>query len=128
MKINNGNRNKVRFLSVIVVLACMVLSGLAVRGQKSGEFLLGDYRGVAIQDAREAYETSKTAEDLIYLLKVLCYQAKVENVQGLEPEIVGYGTELFDLAKMETIDLAELGETDDTLLELLQLLRDYGVS
>ena len=59
-------------------------------------------------------------------LKVLCYKAEVEGDQSCIEAIETYGTELFDMAKAETIDLEELGEQDETLLDLLKIIRSYG--
>lgn len=116
-----------RLLSLLTAVLCFVAIGVGSQMLKSREgFPLGDFSGVSAEDAREAYEAGGGAEDLIYLLKVLCYQAEVEGSEDAAAEIVRYGTQLLDMAKAETIDLEVLGDADETLLDLLKMIRSYG--
>lgn len=116
-----------RLLSVVIALLCVaaVFLGSGFLRQKQGPSF-GGYAGADVQALCLAYEQSGDVHDLIIYLKALCYQAGTEQNKAAEPEIVRYGTELLNLAREETIDLEELGKTDDTLLELLRTIRSYG--
>lgn len=124
----HSERQKItRFLSLLTTVLCFVAIAVGSQMLKSQEgFPLGDFSGTSVDDAREAYETGGGAEDLIYLLKVLCYQAEVEGSEEAAADIARYGTELLDMAKAETIDLEVLGDADETLLDLLKMIRSYG--
>lgn len=117
-----------RILSLLTAVLCVIAIAVGSRMLESKEgFTLGDFSGVSVSGARDVYEASGEAEDLIYLLKVLCYQAEVEGSEAAAADIVSFGTELLDMAKAEAIDLEELGDADETLLDLLKMIRSYGV-
>ena len=116
-----------RTLSLLVTVLCIaaVFFGSKLVKQQRG-FPLGDLSSVSAADTRAAYETSGDARDLIAHLKVLCYQAEVQDNAAVTAEIAQRGTELLDMARAETVDLEQLGQSDDTLLDLLRLIRSYG--
>ncbi len=128
MREKTAQQNKVRFLSLAVVVICMLLSTRVARAKRNGTFTLGDFQGVSAQQAEEAWQETQDVNDLVYLLKVLCYQAEVEKDSDVADKIASYGTALFDRAKAGLIDLEEMGEDDETLLELLRLIREHGAS
>ena len=120
-------QKKARTLSLLTTVLCIAAVLVGSRMMKAQEgFPLGDFSGVSAETTQAAYEESGDVQDLIHHLKVLCYQAEVEGNEAVEADIALYGTELLDMAKAETIDLEELGEKDETLLDLLKLIRGYG--
>lgn len=82
-----ARRNLTRLLSLVVAVLCMGLSIFAVRAGKGTqpEFQLGDFSGVSVEEKQKAFEESQSSEDLVELLKVLCYQAVVEENKAVEP-------------------------------------------
>lgn len=122
-----ARRNLTRLLSLVVAVLCMGLSIFAVRAGKGTqpEFQLGDFSGVSVEEKQKAFEESQSSEDLVELLKVLCYQAVVEENKAVEPLIVEYGTLLYDRARAEEVDLSTLGD-DETMLELLRWIKNFG--
>ena len=122
-----ARRNLTRLLSLVVAVLCMGLSIFAVRAGKGTqpEFQLGDFSGVSVEEKQKAFEESQSSEDLVELLKVLCYQAVVEENKAVEPLIVEYGTLLYDRARAEEVDLSTLGD-DETMLELLRWIKSFG--
>ena len=62
---------------------------------------------------------------VVTLLKVLCWQAVEGNNPEAEEMIAQYGTLLFDRARAGEADLSEVGD-DETMLELLRLIRSFG--
>lgn len=122
-----GKQRITRILSLVTALLCVLavfVGSRMVRRQQG--FPLGDFSQADVVAAQQAYERSGDAEDLIYLLKVLCYRVEVQGEDSLADSIADYGTQLIDMAKSEEIDLEVLGESDDTLLELLKTIRSYG--
>lgn len=118
-------RNLTRTLSVVVGLLCLCLSMFAVRAGKEEAFRLGDFSGVDVEEVRAAFDESQSSENLVELLKVLCYQAVVEGNESVQPQIAQYGTLLYDRAKAEEVDLSTLGD-DETMMELLGYIRSFG--
>lgn len=121
-------QKKTRGLSIAVALIVMLLASLAAGSRRNQGYSLGDYSAISLQEQLEKYRESEQAEDLVLLLKVLCYQAEAEESAEAKEMIKVYGTELLDLAKKETIDLQKMGEADEELLELLKLIRKYGAA
>ena len=121
-----ARRNLTRTLSVVVGLLCLCFSMFAVRaGKKEEAFRLGDFSGVDVEEVRAAFDESQSSENLVELLKVLCYQAVVEENESVEPQIAQYGTLLYDRAKAGEVDLSTLGD-DETMMELLGYIRSFG--
>lgn len=124
---HQARQRKARMLSLIASVLCIaaVFVGSRLLRQQKG-FTLGDFSGVSAGQALAAYEKSADAHELILYLKVLCYQAEVEGNETVSDEITQYGTELLNLAREEKVDLEELGDEDETLLDLLRLIRAHG--
>ena len=120
------NRTAVRVLSVVMVVLCMAAAGVGVRlSQEEKPFSLGDFSQVSLEETLEEFQRSLSSEDLVTLLKVLCWQAVEGNNPEAEEMIARYGTELFDRARAGETDLSALGD-DETMLELLRLIRSFG--
>ena len=109
-----------------MILLCTVLIVLVSKGQYSKrEFTLGDFSGVSVAQAEETFEDTGETEDLLTLLKVLCYHAVVEGEVSSEEKIAHYGTILYDRAKDGQVDLSTLGP-DEEMSELLSWIRSFG--
>lgn len=116
-----------RMLSLITCVLCFAaifVGGRLLKHQES--FPFDDFSGISTAETLSAYEESGSAEDLIVHLKALCYQAKIENDPSVREDIADYGTILLDMARAEEIDLERLGNKDETLLDLLKMIRGYG--
>lgn len=125
---NHSRRSLTTILSVVTALLCMGLSMLAIRmtqNQQEDTFLLGDFSNVKWEDSLDTFQNSQSSQDLVELLKVLCYRAEVEQDAAAEPLIKQYGTLLYDRARAGEVDLSTLGD-DETMLELLRLIQSYG--
>ena len=120
------NRTAARVLSVVMVVLCMAAAGVGVRlSQEEKPFSRGDVSQVSLEKTLEEFQRSRSSEDLVTLLKVLCWQAVEGNNPEAEEMIARYGTELFDRARAGETDLSALGD-DETMLELLRLIRSFG--
>lgn len=128
MKDIEAQRRKGRMLSALFAILCMVVAMVSARAGREQSYQLEAYPEVSVQEVQEAYEASKEVDDLVYLLKVLCYQAEVENNSDVETLIAEYGSILLDMAKREEINLKEMDDEEETLLELLRLIREHGAS
>ena len=123
-----SNRTAARFLSLLVAVLCMAASAVGIRlSQKSAPFSRGDFSQVSLQEQLDAFQASQSNEDLVTLLKVLCWQAVEDDNQAAELLIAEYGTLLYDRAMAGQADLSAL-EDDETMLELLSLIRSFGAS
>ena len=123
-----SNRTAARFLSLLVAVLCMAASAVGIRlSQKSAPFSLGDFSQVSLQEQLDAFQASQSNEDLVTLLKVLCWQAVEDDNQTSELLSAEYGTLLYDRARAGQADLSAL-EDDETMLELLSLIRSFGAS
>lgn len=116
----------VRILSILMALIGVVACVLAVRLQKQQQpFGLGDYSGADISALEQRFEGSGSNDDLVELLKALCYKAEVAGDKSVAEAIAAYGTELYDRARAGEADLSALDE-ESVMLELLSLIKDYG--
>ncbi|MEA4893816.1 MAG: hypothetical protein VB064_00975 [Oscillospiraceae bacterium] len=114
-------------MSVIIVIACTVLSIYAINAKKGErQYNLGEYSSISISEAEEAFIKTQDNGDLIALLKVLCYNAVEKNDAAAKTKIKGYGSLLYDRARSGEIDLSKTGESDDNMLELLYWIQQYG--
>ena len=83
-----SNRTAARFLSLLVAVLCMAASAVGIRlSQKSAPFSLGDFSQVSLQEQLDAFQASQSNEDLVTLLKVLCWQAVEDDNQTAECRI-----------------------------------------
>lgn len=119
--------------TVYTIFALMVIGLLAVTWisanirQKEQPFDIGDLSGADRAAAAEAYAADGSNENLITLLKILCYQYKIEGDGTLVPEIRQYGQELLDRAKDRTIDLEKTDrEQNGEILQILNVIRSTG--
>ena len=119
--------------TVYTIFALMLIGLLAITWisanirQKEQPFDIGDLSGADRAAAAEAYAADGSNENLITLLKILCYQYKIEGDGTLVPEIHTYGQELLDRAKDRTIDLEKTDrEQNGEILQILNVIRSTG--
>ena len=120
------NSKLVRLLSVLTAVLSVVAVFVGANLLKNKDFPLGDLSALSPDQTRAAYAESGDVRDLIVHLKALCYQAHLHENKALTDEIAHCGTELLDMARAGTIDLETLGASDDSLLDLLRLIRSHG--
>ena len=119
--------------TIYTIFALMLIGLLAVTWisanirQKEQPFDIGDLSGADRAAAAEAFAADGSDENLITLLKILCYQYKIEGDETLVPEIREYGQELLDRAKDRTIDLEKTDrEQNGVILQILNVIRSTG--
>ena len=119
--------------TIYTIFALMLIGLLAVTWisanirQKEQPFDIGDLSGADRAAAAEAFAADGSDENLITLLKILCYQYKIEGDETLVPEIREYGQELLDRAKDRTIDLEKTDrEQNGEILQILNVIRSTG--
>lgn len=118
-------RSRTTLLSLLLVAACMaagILGARASRGEQN--FSLGDFSGIQPLDAVEVFEQEPSNENLVHLLKVLCYWAQVEGDKDIPPLIAEYGSLFYERVRDGEADPSELG-SDEEMMELLQWVDSY---
>ena len=119
-------RSKTTMLSLLLVAACMTAGILGARASRSEQgFSLGDFSGIQPLEAVEVFEQDPTNENLVHLLKALCYWAQVEGDEDVQPLIAEYGSLFYERVREEEADPSELG-SDEEMMELLRWIDDYG--
>lgn len=113
-------------LLAVIFMAVMLLAGAFSR--EAVPYQLGDYSSSDISALKEAYAQSGKANDLVSLLCALCYRAEVEADQAAAEDIAYYGTQLYDMARREEIDLGSVMGTEELSEELIRLIRKYGAT
>ena len=113
-------------LVVIVIITAISLFARPRVERETTEFQLGDFSGENITDAQSTYQSSGEADDLIHLLKVLCYQTEKMGNTSAQASVQRYGSELLAMDREGVIDLDAMAETDGTIPELLGYLDQYG--
>ena len=109
-----------------MVVALMFLAATLLGGQlQQKPFDIGDLSGVDIAAAEAAFEQSRSNEDLVKLVKALCWRYRAaEDASAAEP-LVHYGQMMLDRAKAEEIDL-EFVDDANHMLQVLEVIRELG--
>jgi hypothetical protein len=81
--------------------------------------------GAALSDLAAGLEADRSGQNLLRLLKALCYRAEEENDAEARRLAAPYGTELYRRAREEGLDLQKLAD-EETMLRILGILRKYG--
>ena len=110
-------------LMMVVLLAVTVVAVRLRQGEKP--FDIGDLSGADPEKALSAYRESGSAEDLVDLLKILCYRYKINGDETVLPDIRTYGQDLLDRAKAQTVDLEKMDQNGD-ILQILNVIRGTG--
>ena len=114
------------FVLMMVLLGAATLIANQVR-EREKPFDIGDYSAADPAAAMDAYRASGSDEDLVYLLKILCYRYKIEGDETVLPDIRSYGQELLDRAKSQAVDLEKMDKDQDgTVLQILNVIRSTG--
>ena len=123
-----SRRNITLILSLVTVLLCTVFCIVAARTarERDKEFGLGDYSEASIEEYEDSFANDPSSENLVELLKALCFKAEVQKEQSVISKIEKYGTILYDRARAEEIDLEKMDDEKGTILELLGYLKKYG--
>ncbi len=112
------------FILMLVLLAAVTwIAG--VKRESERPFDIGDLSGADPAEAEKAWQESGSAEDLVSLLKILCYRYKIEGDGSVVPDIRNYGQKLLDMAKDRTADLEKMDENGD-ILQILNVIRSTG--
>lgn len=106
-------------LSGLMLLAVLMIMGNA---QSNGEkFDIGDYSAYKIEQIENQYLNDNKNENLVLLLKVLCYKHQVEGDKSLSEKIALYGAELTIRAKKEQIDLQTIDD-EKIMLQIIDVI------
>ncbi len=115
-------------LSLILVLMMTVQLVVVKRWTNANNPLdIGDYSSYDVVTVEKTYTSSPTNDNLLLLLKVLCYKAKVEENLQVGTLIKHYGSEIFKRAKDDTIDLSTVDD-EEVITQIIEILRYYGAS
>ncbi len=112
------------FVLMMVMLAVVTVVAVRIR-QEEKPFDIGDLSGADPEMALSAFRESDSPEDLVDLLKILCYRYKIEGDEAVLPDIRTYGQELLDRAKAQTVDLEKM-DRDGDILQILNVIRSTG--
>lgn len=119
-------KKKMFIQTLLISLLCV--AGCLLSGQMRQEvFDIGDYSGVDIPAAEECFAQSQSNEDLIGLLKALCWRYNEAESDETAALIVHYGQILLDRAKAGTVDL-EFVDNPEHMLQVLKIVRRLGAS
>ena len=116
----------VYLIFVLMMVMLLAVTVIAVRlRQEDKPFDIGDLSGADPENALSVYRESGSAEDLVDLLKILCYRYKINGDETVLPDIRTYGQELLDRAKAQTVDLEKMDQNGD-ILQILNVIRGTG--
>lgn len=88
-------------------------------------FDIGDMSGVDIAAAETAFLQNQTNENLVKLVKALCWRYAAAEDESVAESLVEYGQMMLDRAKAEAIDL-EYVDDPDHMLQVLAVIRELG--
>lgn len=116
--------------TVYIIFALMLAGLLAVTyissslRQKDQPFDIGDFSDADRAAAEAAFAEDGSDDSLISLLKILCYQYKIDGDETAVPLIRQYGQELLDRAKAGSVDLEQKDrEQNGAVLQILNVIR-----
>lgn len=117
---------KKNMTAATLLMVALALAGTLLAGNlRQTPFEIGDYSGVDIAQAEADFAASGSNEDLILLLKALCWRYQVQGEEAAREPLLGYGQMLLDRARAETVDLETLDEPD-VMLQVLEVIRGVG--
>ena len=119
-------KSSIYIIFILMLALLLTVTFIAGSRRDAGKpFDIGDFSGADREAAERAYRESGSAEDLVSLLKILCYRYKIEGDEASVPDIRTYGQELLDMAKSQTADLEKMDENGD-ILQILNVIRSTG--
>ena len=108
------------------VVALLFLAATLLGGQlQQKPFDIGDLSGVDVAAAEAAFVQSQSNEDLVKLVKALCWRYAAAEDESVAEPLVKYGQMMLDRAKAETLDL-EFADDPDHMLQVLEVVRGLG--
>ena len=117
---------KVNMTVATLVMIALALAGtLLFGGFQEEPFEIGDWSGVDIVRTEAEFAASGSNEDLVLLVKALCWRLEVAGDESAREPLLDYGQELLDRAKAETVDL-ETVDDPDVMLQVLRVVRQVG--
>ena len=116
-----------RMLMQSLLLAVLFVAVTLFGGQFQQEvFDIGDLSGVDVKAAEAAFIQSQSNEDLVRLVKALCWRYRMVEDETVIQPFMTYGQIMLDRAKAEEIDL-EFVDDPEHMLQVLDVLRELGV-
>lgn len=117
-------KKKMTIQTLIVVL--LFLAGTLLIGQPQQEtFDIGDFSTANPDTLEAAFVESQTNEDLVALVKALCWRYRVAEDETVAEPLRTYGQMMLERAKAETMDL-EYVDNPEHMLQVLKVIRELG--
>lgn len=126
MKISATKIKAFSFLMMALAVGAALIAGRL--RESTIPFDIGDWSDIDCETAIAAYESEPTDEKLAELVHVLCWHYKVDGNEQVKERLLTYGEQLFAHAKAGTCDLEKLENAEGTLIKVLSVLREEGVS
>ncbi len=92
------------------------------KSQNEQVFDIGNYSQYDVSLAESAFLSTSSNEDLLLLIKVLCYQYKNRGDNAAAQPLRKYGDILLSRAKSEEIDLQTV-DNEEIMLKILGVIR-----
>lgn len=125
--IASASKVKTSAMVYSVLFGLLVIGSIAIFTAKEDKQLdIGDFSGYDPIQTEQTYLQAPTNENLLLLLKVLCYESEVED-KNQTALLQQYGTELFSRAKKNEIDLAT-ADDEAIMLKLIKVIKKNGAS
>ncbi len=86
------------------------------------DFDIGNYSQYQVGRVETAFLSTSSNEDLLLLIKVLCYEYKNRGNQGLAQPLKQYGKILLSRAKSGEVDLQTI-DNEEVMLKILGVIR-----
>lgn len=112
-------------VATLVMIALALAGTLLFGGFREEPFVIGDWSGVDIPQAEADFAASGSNEDLVLLVKALCWRLEAAGDESAWEPLARYGQALLDRAKAETVDL-ETVDDPDVMLQVLRVVRRVG--
>jgi len=110
-----------------LLLAALFLAATLFGGQfQQDTFNIGNLAGVDVKAAEAAFQQTQSNEDLVALVKALCWRHQVAEDETVTQPLMSYGQIMMDRAKAEEMDL-EFVDDPEHMLQVLDVLRELGV-
>lgn len=128
MKTNRDNvKNPAIILSVLMgfIVITQLLFVFINKNTAAKPLDIGDFSNYDVLEIEQQYKDRPTNDNLLLLIKVLCYESEVNNNEESRTLIKQYGSELFSRAKRNEIDLSSV-DSEAVMLEIIRIIKYYG--
>ena len=122
------SRGHVQMTGFSALLLLLVVGGtmFAAQYRSTNEaFDIGDYSAINIAQAEQVFGADGTNEQLVLIIKALCYRQEVLHETGWTEKLAAYGRTLYARARAGTVDLEKIDD-EDAMLKVLKVLRTLG--